>query len=71
MTGPVIPIPRCSGCDVIASLPGSAQDKGKESEGQDDDDHEAAAVGPATVDAALPLIPEGGFFVHAVRFGRV
>ncbi len=59
-------LPRYSGCDVIVSLPGSAEDEGEESEDQDDDDHEAATVGAAAVDAALPLIPEGGFFVHVV-----
>ncbi len=46
--------------------PYSAEDEGEESEYQDDDDHEAAAVGPAAIDAALPFVPEGGFFVHAV-----
>ncbi len=51
---------------MIVSLPGSAEDEGEESEDQDDDDHEAATVGAAAVDAALPLIPEGGFFVHVV-----
>jgi len=49
--------------------PSSAEHKGKESEYHDDDDHEAAAVRSAAVDASLPLVPEGGFFVHAVRFG--
>jgi hypothetical protein len=52
---------------VGASLPGSAEDEGKESEGQDDDNHEAAAVRSAAVDAALPLIPEFPFAAHFVR----
>jgi hypothetical protein len=54
-----------------ASLPWSAEDEGKESEDQDDDDNEAAAARPAAIDAALPIVPEGGFFVHAVRCGLV
>ena len=36
----------------------STQDEREEGEGQDYDDHEAAAIGPAAIDAALPLIPE-------------
>ncbi len=38
--------------------PYSAEHECKESEYYDDDDHEAAAVRPAAVDAFLPLIPE-------------
>jgi hypothetical protein len=63
----VLPLPRYSGCDVIASLPESAEDEGEESEGQDDDDYEAAAVWAAAVDAALPLVPEFPFGAHFVR----
>ena len=47
--------------------PYSAEHEGEEGEGQDDDDHEAAAVRAAAVDAALPLVPEDGFFIHALR----
>ncbi len=50
--------------------PCSAEDEGEEGEGQDDDDHEAAAVWTAAIDTALPFVPEGGFFVHAIRFGQ-
>ena len=52
---------------AIASLPSSAQDEGEEGEDQDDDDDEAAAIGPATIDAALPLLAKGGFLVHSRR----
>ena len=52
---------------AIASLPGSAEHEGEEGEDQDDDDDEAAAIGPATIDAALPLLAEGGFLVHSRR----
>jgi len=54
-----------------ASLPRSAEDEGEESEGHDDDDHEAAAAWTAAVDAALPFVPEGGFFVHVMRCGLI
>ena len=54
-----------------ASLPCSAEDEGEEGEGQDDDDHKAAAVWAAAVDAALPFVPEGGFFVHVMRCGLI
>ena len=63
----VLTLPGDSGCDVIASLPWSAEDEGEEGEGQDDDDHEAAAIGPAAIDPALPLIPEFPFGAHFVR----
>ena len=52
---------------AIASLPWSAEDEGEEGEGQDHDDDEAAAIGPAAIDAALPLIPELALAVHFVR----
>ena len=45
----------------------SAEDEGEEGEGQDDDDDEAAAIGPAAIDAALPLIPELALGAHFVR----
>ena len=66
MTGPVIPTKR-HGRVADASLPRSAEDEGEEGEGQDDDDDEAAAIGPATIDAALPLLAKGGFLVHGRR----
>ena len=59
---------RYSGCDVIASLPKSADNEGEEGEYQDDDDHEAAAVRPAAVDTPLPLIVEFAVGAHFVRF---
>ena len=43
---------------AIASLPWLAEDEGEEGEDQDDYDDEAAAIGPAAIDPALPLIPE-------------
>jgi hypothetical protein len=46
------------GQHAVLPLPRSAEDECEEGEGQDDDDHEAAAIRSATVDAALPLIPE-------------
>ena len=63
----MLTLPRDSGCDVIASLPGSAEDEGEEGEDQDDDDDEATAVWSAAIDAALPLIPELPFRAHFVR----
>ena len=48
-------------------LPWSAEDEGEEGEGQDDDDHETAAVWAAAVHAALPLILEFPFVAHFVR----
>ena len=57
-----------SGCDVIASLPGSAEDEGEEGEDEDDDDDEAAAVRAAAVDTPLPLIVEFAVGGHFVRF---
>ena len=60
-------LPRDSGCDVIASLPRSAEDEGEEGEDQDDDDDEAAAVGAAAVDTPLPLIVEFAVGAHFVR----
>ena len=62
----VLSLPRDSGCDAIASLPRSAEDEGEEGEDQDYDDHEATAIGPAAIDAALPLIPEFPFGAHFV-----
>ena len=61
-------LPRDSGCDVIASLPRSAEDEPEEGEDQDDDDHEAAAIGAAAVDTPLPLIIEFAVGTHFVRF---
>ena len=52
---------------AVLTLPSSAEDEGEEGEDQDDDDDEAAAIGPATIDAALPLLAEGGFLVHSRR----
>ncbi len=56
---------------AVLPLPWSAEHEGEEGECQDDDDHEEAAVGAAAIDAALPFFPEGGFFVHDDRVGRV
>jgi hypothetical protein len=53
MTGPVIP-----------TL--SAEDEAEEGEDHDDDDHEAATIGPAAIDAALPFIPELAVAAHFV-----
>ena len=50
-----------------ASLPRSADDEGEEGDDEDDDDDEAAAVRPAAVDSALPLIPEFPVVAHFVR----
>ena len=60
-------LPRYSGCDVIASLPRSAEDEGEEGEDEDDDDDEAAAVGAAAIDTPLPLIVEFSVGTHFVR----
>jgi hypothetical protein len=62
----VLTLPRDSGCDVIASLPCSAEDEGEEGEDQDDYDDEAAAIGPAAIDATLPFIPELAVAAHFV-----
>lgn len=48
-------------------IAGSAEDEGEEGEGQDDDDDEAAAIRPAAIDTALPLISEFPFGAHFVR----
>ena len=61
-------LPRYSGCDVIASLPRSAEDEAEEGEDQDDDDDEAAAVRPAAVDTALPLIVEFAVGAHLLFY---
>jgi hypothetical protein len=62
-------LPRYSGCDVIASLPGSADNEGEESEDQDDDDDEAAAAWADRVDLGADLVPEFLIGVHGISYG--
>ncbi len=52
-----------------ASLTGSAEDEAEEGQDQDDDDDQATAVGPAAIDATLPLLAKGGFLIHGRRVG--
>ncbi len=53
-----------------ASVHGSAEDEGEEGEDQHDDEDQATAAGSATIDPALPLIPELAFALRIHDFNN-